>query len=134
MAIIWDESFRMGVGEIDSDHRGLVDTVNAFEKAEEEQRGSPAGQRLLHALINQFTQHCRREETMLDRSDYPDRLVHASLHQDALVRMTQFAERYQAQPPTPEDTAEGTAFLSELLRVHITEDDPPFKTFLKTLI
>ncbi len=132
MVITWTDAYKIGIPMIDNDHQALIEMLNALHDAEENGADGEEAGRLLDKLIEQLAAHCRREETLLDRSDYPDRLAHAGRHPDMLVRLGLLAQQYRKEAAGP--SGKKAEQLSALLLIHIAEDDPPFKNFLKTLV
>lgn len=133
MFIQWNDDCKLGIPNIDADHRLLVELVNKFfARAEDGAEFSELGH-ILDDLIDETAAHFRREEVLLDRHDYPLLVPHAAEHERLLAQLRHFQTPYATGTATrqlPLDTAE---FLRHWLVDHIRHDDQPYKSYLMRL-
>ena len=61
----WNKSFEVGIAEIDSQHRGLVDLINALASAVVEGGKLPEAKTLLDQLLGYAAQHFSNEEQIM---------------------------------------------------------------------
>ncbi len=134
MVIEWTDAYKIGIPMVDNDHRILVETVNRFFALAEQGADTRALGMVLDQVVGQFVDHCRREETLLDRQDYSDRLGHGERHRQMMLRLQRFVEPYKDGSLLHDQTCDKSEFLSHLLISHILEDDLPFKPCLMTLV
>jgi len=64
-ALAWSDSFAVGHDELDAQHRGLVDAINAVEAAVRQRQGPAPLSRALTALREAAAEHIRRENALL---------------------------------------------------------------------
>lgn len=131
--IEWSADLDLGIPSLDRDHRRLVDLANAFFAAAESGRDKAALNGLMIEIIDLTRDHFAREETLLDRSDYPDlpahKLEHANLLEDAKL----FRDSYANGEAQPQVTIEAAEFLSRWLLDHIRNQDKRFAPFVHKL-
>jgi hemerythrin-like metal-binding protein len=133
MHIQWDESYKLGIPAIDSDHKALLDLLNRFLAASTGGAEPGALADILHDLIEQTREHFAREETMLDRNDYPDLARHRAEHHRLLEQAKHFQERYAAGAAPRDLSMETAEFLQNWLVEHIARSDKPYRPFILRL-
>ncbi len=125
--IEWTDEYKVGVREIDDQHRQLVDIVNKFEEAVLRGRGSRQVNAILNDLIGYTQEHFATEERLLAAAAYPQLKLHQSQHRQLLQKVERFQFEYGAGRRV---TAELHEFLSYWLVTHILRDD---KAYVATL-
>jgi len=81
----WMETFELGVPEIDSDHRALLDLMRAVQSAAAAHNRERCVQYM--DRVRAFSRsHFAREEKLLDDWNYPNTERHASYHADLMAR------------------------------------------------
>ncbi len=79
----WDEDFETGLTNIDSQHRELLDTINALHAAIEDPASSEySTENLLNFLFIYTNMHLNDEEEEFEKTDYPDKDRHKAIHQE----------------------------------------------------
>lgn len=124
----WSDAFRVGVEEIDRQHRKLIDLVNELHREMSQRRGSEALGRIVQGLVNYIETHFAYEEKLMTEHGYPEAQAHRAAHQKLAEQVREFQRRLEAG-----DTNMLTAlltFLSEWLTKHIQGADRAFAPFL----
>jgi hemerythrin-like metal-binding protein len=134
MIIEWTDAYKIGIPGVDDDHRKLVDIVNHFFAQAQYGLDTRALGAILDQVVEQLQDHFRREEVLLDRNDYLDRLSHSARHRQVMLQLQRFIEPYKDGSLLHDQTSDKAEFLSHLLLTHIIEDDLPFKSCLRTLV
>lgn len=134
MVIEWTDAYKIGIPGLDDDHKKLVDLVNHFFTQAEYGVDTRALGIILDQVVTQMEAHFQREETLLDRHDYLDRLGHATRHRQVIQQLQRFVEPYKNGALMHDQTCDKAEFLSNLLIKHIIEDDQPFRSCLRTLV
>jgi len=134
MTIEWTDAYKIGIPSLDDDHRKLVDVTNHFFAQAESGTDKPALSATLDEIVRLLDTHFQREEVLLDRHDYPDRLNHSSTHRQEMLELQRFVESYKDGSLSLDLTVAHAEFLSRLLVKHIVEDDLPFKSTIRTLV
>jgi hemerythrin len=80
MAISWQADYETGLGDIDSDHKKLVDLLNQVERSVEQAQEADQIDLAIGNLIAGVAQHFEREESLMKACAYPQLASHAGLH------------------------------------------------------
>ncbi len=125
----WDESFMVGIAEIDRQHKLLVDIVNelyyeAGNNCSHEMLG-----RILNGLVEYTKTHFAYEEGLLAMHGYPDLGPHQLKHKKLVARVMEFQGRVTANDESVLE--ELLQFLKNWLANHIQGTDKKYVPFLK---
>lgn len=82
MIIAWDESFRVGVAEIDDQHRDLIETFNRLVDTLQNEKGRIRPITIINELTGKVKAHSEYEEDLLKASGYPEIETHVRDHQN----------------------------------------------------
>ena len=134
MFIQWTEAYKLGIPAVDSEHKGLADLVNRFfAQAQEGATARELGATLNH-LIDQTRGHFRNEESLLDRSNYPQLTQHAAEHDRLLLQLGHFQKAFQNGEATARELTIDTAeFFRHWLLAHIQTEDMSYKSYVMKL-
>ena len=87
MALAWDESFVLGIDEIDQQHRSIVEHFSRFSDAVQEGSANQLLLEMADFLYNYAQTHFATEERYMQRYSYPrideQRQEHADFTRDA---------------------------------------------------
>ncbi len=120
-AFVWDDSYAVGVGQIDDEHRGLVHIINEVVALNDRQAGEIDVTPLLDQLVRYAATHFRHEEAFMTQAGVDQRHVlrHKAIHGD----FTRQLLRLRAQDLKREDVANLVRFLTGWLVGHILRED-----------
>jgi len=90
------DSLLTGHSDIDADHAGIIDTINALETKINANSGAFGMPSLLDAFIQQCEDHFHKEENILKAAAYPQLLEHRQFHQHILGQDRDAQERLEA--------------------------------------
>ena len=128
MAFIqWDDSFSVGDGVLDRDHRKLIKMVNAIHDARKDGKDAQALGRLLDELIGYTETHFTREENLLDALGYGGLKEQKAEHKRLRDTVFDYRSRYFSGAETAELAVELEGFLKVWLINHILEEDMKYK-------
>jgi hemerythrin len=127
-AFEWQDSFAIGVAEIDEQHRRLIGAINDFYTGLHYERSQEALAKLLKFLIDYIAMHFRTEEALMARHGYPGQAAHKEQHLAFEARVAQMAERYISGKLLL--SLEVTRFLRQWLTEHILHTDKELGLFL----
>jgi len=82
MIIAWDESFRVGVAEIDEQHRDLIETFNRLVDTLQNEQGRIRPITIINELTGKVKVHSEYEEGLLKAPGYPEIASHVRDHQN----------------------------------------------------
>lgn len=121
--INWSDYYRVGVDAIDTEHEKLAMMINHIH---DDLYGGIVEDKLethFAALADFAARHFAHEESLFERTQYPDAESHRELHEDLRQRFDTFQEsRHKAGEPNVLLAAE-LAFLRYWLLDHIDKED-----------
>ena len=126
--IEWSSELSIGIEEIDSQHKVLVDLLNQLHAAILHHHGSQETLHVLDELVDYTRIHFAVEESLLRILDYPDYESHKAKHEKLIEQVQQFRQRLTEQGRA--STFELLHFLKQWLTVHILESDREYTTHL----
>jgi hemerythrin-like metal-binding protein len=124
---VWDNSMSVGNEFIDSDHKKLIQVINAFHDAMEEGRGNEVVGKVLNNLIIYTREHFAREEAEMQRIGYPRFLKHRAEHTKLLAEVDALHAGLMTQQMV---TLKVSKFLKAWLIDHIQQNDKLLATSL----
>lgn len=132
MRFDWDPALATGQEDIDEQHRGIFALASALDEAIESQSAdAETVADCVWRLADYVVQHFADEEQLMEATGYPERAVHASLHEHLTAEVMRLTARYfngeELQP------ASLGPFLTDWLRDHILESDRRFAGYLAAL-
>jgi hemerythrin len=123
MSVNWKDSFRIGIKEIDSQHRELFSRLDKLESALREGKGSEIIISTFHFLDNYVQRHFRAEEELQELYKYPHLAMHAAEHAAFNKRLKDLEARLALEDPSEKLAAHTHAFLTQWLVSHVTSLD-----------
>jgi hemerythrin len=133
MTIGWQESFSIGVLDIDIQHKLLFEKFQAFKIAYDLGKEPEELFRLFWFVEAYIVSHFRDEERLMQQIGFPD---YPSQHQQHTAFSDQVGvlkERLRIEGPTKELLATITTFIGGWLINHISTRDVEIGRFMKTL-
>lgn len=85
----WDQSFSVGIPELDEDHQRWLEILNDLAKAKDEGKTPEALELILDELVHYTRYHLTHEEYLLDEMDYPDIDDHKAEHASLAAKIVQ---------------------------------------------
>jgi len=126
--VSWDDEMSVGIAQIDEDHKKLLTLINHLQTAVYYPTGEAFERQALKDLVDYTQTHFQREEELMSRHEYPDFDAHKREHEEMIVRVGQFLERYEKDR---EGTIEAmTQFLKAWLLTHIAGTDQKYRPYL----
>jgi hemerythrin len=126
MKLEWQDSYRTGETEIDSQHRALFEDVAKVLAAQDRDE-------LLHCtleLVRNTQAHFVYEEKVMRRIVYPEINSHFKQHTDLMSKVTSFSERVANGAVNNADVEE---FIIGWLLDHIKSSDAKLATYIWSL-
>ena len=129
MALIeLEDSLKLDIPEIDSQHETLVSLVNLLHENMLQGSGKAALDKILSQLLKHTQTHFAYEEELMSRYKYPGYETHKSEHKRLMQHLVDLTARYKKG-----DLLLSFAVMLELKSwavVHIEKSDMPLGTFL----
>ncbi|WP_455233881.1 bacteriohemerythrin [Thiogranum longum] len=129
MALIeLEDTHKVNIPEIDSQHATLIGLVNDLHDAMTQRKDSPALDEIITALIEHTQQHFDYEEQLMLQSQYPEYPKHKEDHDRLMQHIMDLADRYRSG-----DLLLSFAVMVDLkawATIHIEKSDTPLGIFL----
>lgn len=119
--IIWDDSLSVDGGEIDEDHRRLVDLFNILSRSVEEGDATEYIDAVLEELISCTIWHFRHEERLMLMYKYDGIEAHKDEHNDLIDSVRELQQKFHTENKLL--TNEDIEYLEDWLTQHILGQD-----------
>jgi hemerythrin len=123
MAIKWNDSFKIGITVIDTQHRELFSRLDKLEHALKEGKGSKIVISTFQFLDNYVRLHFMAEEELQKLYNYPHLAMHAAEHAVFMKRLKELEERLTMEDPSEKLATHTHLFLTQWLITHVTSLD-----------
>lgn len=124
--IEWQDDMSVGVPVLDDDHKVLINLLNEYVDALENEEGLFVTDTIFRALGNYIDTHFRREEDIMERAGYDDLVAHKEVHRRMEEQFSTLRDRFLLDPS---DAAQERLkdFLHDWLTDHILKTDMAYK-------
>ena len=119
--IIWDEKLSVDGGEIDDEHRRLIDLFNILSRSVEEGDAAEYIDAVLEELISCTIWHFRHEERLMLMYKYDGLDVHKDEHNDLIDSVRGLKQKFHKENKLL--TNEDIEYLEDWLTQHILGQD-----------
>lgn len=130
MAIEWNDSLSIGVGNIDQQHREIFRRYNDFLAACKSGKGRDGLLELIDFLVGYVVEHFAHEEKFMREFSYPDAQAHEQQHRDFTRIVVGYKSRLATEGPSLSLTAEINRALLDWLVDHIKKTDMELGSYL----
>lgn len=125
--IKWDESFSVGVSEMDRQHRRIIDLINSLIEKHEIEVDSEIISDTLTRMLEYANEHFRREEQYMLESGYPDYSRQREEHNEFKKKTALFSiDIIKGKATIPKEIL---TYLKDWWTNHILESDMRYKDF-----
>jgi hemerythrin len=128
--ISWDDSLSIGVEEIDSQHKQLIEKLDAVTEAIEKNQGEGTIAQTLDFLLDYTVEHFSTEENFMVKHNYPDMEFQKRQHKEFKQSVNQMIEDFELDGASKEIADHIRDFLFIWLKKHIKEVDLPLAKFV----
>ncbi|MTJ92540.1 MAG: bacteriohemerythrin [Desulfovibrio sp.] len=125
----WTSSMDLGIGEIDRQHRMLVDYINDLHSAMSNHRSARELLEILHKLRDYTSTHFRDEEKHFVHSDYPSVKDHLQIHREFEAKVDEVERGIKEGTVTL--SMDLLSFLKDWLVKHIMGMDAQYVPYVK---
>ncbi len=125
--LVWENTLRVGIDEIDEDHRRLVDLFNIFNHSVTEGDAPEYLAAVLEELVNCTVWHFSHEERLMLKYGYEGFAEHKAEHEELIRSVRTLQHIVQAGKPV---SIENLEFLEQWLTGHILSTDMKLGSFL----
>jgi hemerythrin-like metal-binding protein len=92
---VWDDSYSVGVAEIDRQHKALMDMANELKYELDGKRSMKTDRRILKGLIDYTVTHFSYEEQLVDQTGYIESDDHKQLHRKLVEDVLTYNDRIE---------------------------------------
>ena len=127
--ITWSDELSVGIEEIDTQHRGLVDMLNRlYHHAIEAPSDFDSVRDILKELVEYTVVHFATEESLFRIFKYPDMEAHTKQHEALKTQVQKIVHKVERREQKVD--LELINFLRKWLRDHIMSSDKKYAPFL----
>lgn len=124
--IVWSDDMSVGCKALDDDHKILIQALNDFVEAIDNDEGVFVTDGIFAVLLNYTNFHFMREEAIIEACGYEDLDAHKATHIELKEQLLDARRRYMQTPSsTLED--EIRTFLLSWLQSHILIADMDYR-------
>ena len=128
--IVWTDDMSVGCTPLDNDHKVLVQALNDFIEALENDEGVFVTDGIFSVLLDYTNYHFAREEAIMKACGYPDFDSHVQTHGELKEQLMDARRRYM-QNPSSSLEEEIREFLLSWLQTHILVRDMDYKAAIE---
>jgi hemerythrin len=123
----WSDSYKVGIQEVDEQHKELVAMLNALHVAIVERHAKEASRKILDQLADYTHTHFLLEESLMRVTHYPGFGIHKRQHEELIKQVIDLQQKLDTGGATI--TFELLHFLKVWLSQHINDSDKRFGAF-----
>ena len=123
----WSDSYKVGIQEVDEQHKELVAMLNALHVAIVEHHAKEASRKILDQLADYTHTHFLLEESLMRVTHYPGFDIHKQQHEELIKQVVDLQHKLDSGGATI--TFELLHFLKVWLSQHINDSDKRFGAF-----
>jgi hemerythrin-like metal-binding protein len=125
----WGDKLKIGIDQIDEQHKELVKMVNELHQAMKMKMGAREAGQILTRLADYTVYHFKNEEDLFEQHKYADREAHKVYHDKLVAQVVEFKKEFDGgRAALSMDLME---FLTDWLRDHIMKTDKAYAPFFK---
>jgi hemerythrin len=126
---VWDDSYIVGVAEIDRQHKALMDMANELKYELDGKRSMKTDRRILKGLIDYTATHFSYEEQLVDQTGYIESDDHKQLHRKLVEDVLTYNDRIEQGDEKV--LGELMSFIKSWLIEHIQKTDKKLGAYLQ---
>ena len=125
----WTPDLTIGIEEIDSQHKKLVELLNKQHRSMRVGEGNEDPAAILKELVSYTEYHFRSEEKLFTKFNYPKQDEHIKRHKALIEKVTHFQQ--QVEDGSASVNMDLMDLLSDWLTNHILKDDKDYVEYCK---
>jgi len=127
----WDEHLKIGIQELDEQHRQLVEKMNDMSRCIGEGKGASQLKEILDFISNYSKEHFRTEEGYMERYDYPNLHEQQEHHRGFKKDIKEVMNRVEDEGFTEDIAEKINEYIIRWFLRHLRYEDQKFGEFLK---
>ncbi len=125
--ILWDDTFSVGVAEIDLEHQKLLEMINELSFSISEKKGMDLSGKILSGLVNYSEVHFKTEEKYFAQLSYPEMEEHIEEHDLFRQKISELIDEFGNNNPFL--SIDVLEFMSKWFKNHMLQTDKEYSTF-----
>lgn len=125
----WGAKLKIGIDQIDEQHKELVKMVNELHRAMKMKMGAKEAGQILTRLADYTVYHFKNEENLFEKHKYDDREAHKAYHDKLVAQVLEFKKEFEGGRAAL--SMDLMHFLTNWLRDHILKTDKAYAPFFK---
>ncbi len=97
MSIRWSNRLKIGIDEIDKQHKAIIEQSNKLLEARQDNQGAEQLEEIFKFLEKYIKNHFSSEEKIQQKYNYPQYEEHKKAHDKFIEKIAQFKEEYNKQ-------------------------------------
>lgn len=126
--IIWQDSFSVGIPQLDDQHKKLVAMFNDLHERLKDGTSHEVIVKILYNLVQYTKTHFADEEKIMSHFNYPKLDSHRKIHEVMTSMVGHYVGQYKSGEPDIE--IELLKFLYNWFTKHIAQDDAEYGKFI----
>lgn len=127
--IAWDDSVKIGIDEVDRQHRKLIELINKLHSAMRNRAGHTVLSQIFTELVDYTEKHFSDEERLLQKSGYEKLNEHKDIHRKMVNQVKEYKDQFETGKATV--TIDLMNLLSDWLVRHIQGIDRQYVSTVK---
>ncbi len=129
MLFVWEDKYKIGIDELDQDHKGLVNLINDLYEAMQDGSGGALLLPIFSALRHYTETHFAKEEKYMIDSKAPNQDQHFQEHKQMTTKLADLESRHRKGEAAI--SLQTLTFLRDWLKTHICVIDQSMAAQLK---
>jgi len=121
--IIWNNSMLIGVPQIDSQHKALVEAINRLMDACNQGKGRAEIEQTLNFVVSYTLNHFRDEEGIQQKHGFPEAVSHKRIHTQFTTDVGALVQEFNQVGPSVSLVGKLNKSLGDWVVKHIKTED-----------
>lgn len=130
MSKFWNDRLKIGVAEIDHQHKEFVEKMEQFQQACRQGKGQQELTSMVKEIEFYVGYHFQAEEKLQKQFNYPKYKHHKQIHEMYANQVKKLKEHFVENGTNISITLKFQSYLADLLIKHINGEDKEFGKFL----
>lgn len=132
MSLLWNNSYSVGIEEIDNQHKHLISLINTLQKFILQGEARDKVGEIINEMIEYSNYHFKTEEELFRKFSYPQAEAHVLSHHYFSSKVLSFKEDYQSSKGGL--SMDVMHFLRNWLIQHISGEDKAYASFFQNVM
>lgn len=128
--ITWNDSYSVGIMEMDNQHKQLISILNELYDAMQSQKTGDIIGQIINRLVSYTKTHFSNEEDYMRRNSYPDFAKHIKEHNAFTKKVMDFKDEYDSGRTSL--SVGVTSFIKDWLMNHICVNDKKYGSYFNS--